>query len=272
VLTLNNPDPPFIAIPVFPSRYFRHQSIYINKHAGINSPADLKGKRIGVPEWQMTAPVWQRGILEEEYAVPYDSVGYFTGAVEPSTTRREEKFKLDLAPSVKIERIGQGKCLSEMLRTGEIDALYSATCPSSFSDKENVGFLFPNFKEVEAEYYKKTGIFPVMHVIAVKRSVYKENPWIIRSLIKAFGKALDIAYENIEARGALKVILPWLEDHLNETRAIFGEDRYWQDGLTEGNKRTLAKFLEYSYNQGLAKKKWKVEEIFAKEALEEFVI
>jgi 4,5-dihydroxyphthalate decarboxylase len=271
VLTLNQEDPPFIALPVFPSRYFRHQSIYINKHAGIKSASDLKGKKVGVPEWQMTAPVWQRGILEDEYGVPYNSPKYFTGAVEPSPTQRIEKLKLDVEGVVQIERIPQGKCLSEMLRTGEIDALYSATRPSSFSD-EDVDFLFPNFKAVEAAYYRKTSIFPIMHVIALKRSVYKANPWIVKSLTKAFAKSLDIAYDNIEQRGALKVMLPWLEDHLLETKEIFGEDRYWQDGLTGGNRRCLEKFLEYSYHQGLAKKKWAVEDIFAKEALEEFVV
>lgn len=125
-LTLNGPEPPFIALPVFPSRMFRHQSIYVNLKAGIQSPSDLAGRRIGTPEFQMTAPVWQRGILEDQYGLKYDSPQYFTGNVEPSAVERTEKIPLKLADSVKIERIPKGKCLAQMLADGEIDCLESA--------------------------------------------------------------------------------------------------------------------------------------------------
>jgi 4,5-dihydroxyphthalate decarboxylase len=218
----------------------------------------------------MTAPVWQRGIMEDEYGVPYDSPRYFTGAVEPSSTPRREKIKLDVGDNVSITAIERGQCLSEMLANGEIDALYSATAPSSLSDP-NVEYLFPDFKAVEADYYRRTKIFPIMHVIAIKRSVYNANPWIVKSLQKAFRRALEIAWEGLEERGSLRVMLPWLDDHVRETRKVFGKDRYWEDGL-EANRVCLEKFLEYSFKQGLAKKKWKVEDIFAKESLEDFVI
>ncbi|KAJ6497004.1 4,5-dihydroxyphthalate decarboxylase [Mycena vitilis] len=275
VLTLNGPEPPFIALPVFPSRMFRHQSIYVNLKAGIQSPADLAGRRIGTPEFQMTAPVWQRGILEDEYGLKYDSPQYFTGNVEPSTAEPKEKVPLKLAETVKINPIPKGKCLAQMLADGEIDALESATAPSTFGTHPDVGRLFPNAKQVEQEYFKRTGIFPIMHVIAVKRSVLKDNPWVARSLTKAFAESLEYAYDAIHERAALRYILPWMQFHVEETQAALcadGNDKWWQDGLTTQNVRTLDKFLEYSFKQGLAKKKWQVEELFAPGSLESFVV
>ncbi|KAJ7142180.1 4,5-dihydroxyphthalate decarboxylase [Mycena filopes] len=276
VLTLNSEDPPFIALPVFPSRFFRHQSIYVNTKAGITHPSQLAGRRVGTPEFQMTAPVWERGILEEEFGLKYDAPHYFTGNVEPSDVERKEKVPLNLADSVKIQAIPKGKCLAQMLADGEIDALESATAPSTFGKHPDVGRLFPNAMEVEQEYFKRTGIFPIMHVIVVKQAVLKENPWVARSLTKAFAASLEYAYSAIHERGALRYILPWLQFHVEETQTVMcadgGEQRWWQDGLTTQNRRTLDKFLEYSFNQGLAKKKWRVEELFAAGSLEGFVL
>ncbi|KAJ7109521.1 4,5-dihydroxyphthalate decarboxylase [Mycena epipterygia] len=275
VLTLNGPEPPFIALPVFPSRMFRHQSIYVNLKAGIKSPSDLTGRRIGTPEFQMTAPVWQRGILEDEYGLKYDSPQYLTGNVEPSAVERTEKVPLKLADSVQIGPIPKGKCLAQMLADGEIDALESATAPSTFGVHPDVGRLFPNAKEVEQEYFKRTGVFPIMHVIAVKRSVLKENPWVARSLTKAFASSLEYAYDAIHERAALRYILPWMQFHVEETQAALcldDNEKWWQDGLTPQNTRTLDKFLEYSFKQGLAKKKWEVKELFAPGSLDAFVV
>ncbi|EIM88379.1 4,5-dihydroxyphthalate decarboxylase [Stereum hirsutum FP-91666 SS1] len=275
VLTLEKPDPPFIALPVFPSRFFRHQSIYVNLRAGIKHPSELAGRRVGVPEFQMTAPVWERGILEDEYGLKYDAPEYYTGNVEPSTQERKEKVPLKLADSVKIQSIAKGKCLAQMLADGEIDALECATAPSTFGTHPDVGRLFPNAKEVEQEYFKRTGLFPIMHIIVVKRSIIKAHPWVARTLTKAFASSLDYAYTAIHERAALRYILPWLEFHVEETKAALcrdGENRWWQDGLTDQNRRTLDKFLEYSHNQGLSKRRWEVEDIFAKSSLEAFVV
>ncbi|KAJ7599555.1 4,5-dihydroxyphthalate decarboxylase [Mycena floridula] len=272
VLTLNSENPPFIALPVFPSRFFRHQSMYVNKKAGITHPSQLAGKRIGTPEFQMTAPVWERGILQDEYQLPYDAPIYLTGNIEPSTEERHEKVPLKLADSVKIQAIPRGKCLAQMLADGEIDAIQSATAPSTFGKHPGVARLFPNAMEVEKEYYKRTGIFPIMHVIAVKREIVEQNPWVARSLTKAFAESLEYAYDAIHERGALRYILPWMEFHVEETQKAFGQDRWWADGLTPQNEKTLDKFLEYSYTQGLAKKRWKPEEIFAESALHSFVV
>ncbi|OAA63412.1 4,5-dihydroxyphthalate decarboxylase [Niveomyces insectorum RCEF 264] len=274
VLTLNQENPPFIAIPVFPSRFFRHQSMYINANAGISKPQDLVGKRIGMPEYQLTATVWQRGIMEEDFGVPATSVHFFTGAIEPSDRVRHSKVAHTYPPGVRVDPIEPGKNLSQMLADGEIDAIFSATKPSTFDPSPNgvVTRLFPNFKEVEAEYYSRTGIFPIMHVVALKRSVYEANPWIAKTLTKAFGEALNLAYEPLRERAALRYMLPWLEDHVEETTALMGgQDRWWRDGFEE-NRHVLEKFLEYSHKQGLAKRLFKPEELFAPSSLETYVL
>ncbi|PVH72199.1 4,5-dihydroxyphthalate decarboxylase [Cadophora sp. DSE1049] len=272
VLTLNDENPKFIGIPVFPSRFFRHQSMYINLDANIKKPQDLKGRKIGIPEYQMTAAVWQRGIMEEDFGVPIESVEFFTGAIEPSEYERRSKIPHNLPPGVKVTQIRQGQNLGYMLADGEIDAIFSATKPSSFYTSTKVGYLFPNFKEAEAEYYQRTKILPIMHVIALKRSVYEANPWIAKALTKAFAIALEIGYDAQEERGALKYMLPWLESHVEETKRLMGGDtRWWKDGFEE-NKHVLSKFLDYHFHQGLSKRMFEPEELFARESLETFVL
>src|SRR4051812_23183178 len=162
-VSLNRPDKPFIAIPVFPSRFFRHSCIYVNSKSGIRQPKDLIGRKIGNPEYQMTAPVWIRGILQDEYGVPVDTQTYYTGGEEEPN--RPEKLKLDLPPSIKVQPIGEGKTLARMLREGEVDAFYTARMTSSYQagKLEPVRRLFENYIEIEQAYYRKTGIFPIMH-------------------------------------------------------------------------------------------------------------
>ena len=270
-MTLGFDHPPFIAIPVFASRVYRHQSIFINTKAGIKSPEDLKGKRVGIPEYQMTASVWERGIMKSEYGVPYDSMTYYTGASEPSAGKREEKIKLNLPDGIKVHTIEEGKNLSQMLQDGEIDALFTAHKPSSFMEHpDKVQRLFPNFKDVEKKYFKKTKIFPIMHVIVLRRDTYERYPWIAKSMQLAFAKSLDIAYEAISNTGSLRYMLPWLQDHLEETQDHMGE-RYWEDGCAE-NRHVLDQFLEYHYEQGLSKKRLSPEDLFAPNCLDNYVV
>ncbi|KAH6721853.1 4,5-dihydroxyphthalate decarboxylase [Leptodontidium sp. MPI-SDFR-AT-0119] len=272
VMTLNEENPRFIALPVFPSRFFRHQSMYINLDANIKKPQDLKGKKIGIPEYQMTAAVWQRGIMEEEFGVPIESVEFFTGAIEPSNTERHSKIPHTLPPGVKVIEIKKGQNLSQMLADGEIDAIFSATKPSSMHTSIKVGYLFPNFKEVEANYYQRFGIFPIMHVVALKRSVYDANPWIAKELTQAFVKSMELAYEPLEERAALRYMLPWLESHVEETKKLMGgSTRWWKDGFEE-NKHVLDKFLDYHFRQGLSKRRFQPQELFAPSTLETFVV
>lgn len=260
---------PFVAIPVFPSRFFRHSSIYVNGAAGIREPADLKGKRVGCPEYQMTAPVWIRGILSDEYGVKVDDVTYFTGGEE--SPNRSEKLKLDLPSNIRVERIGPDKTLSAMLRAGEIDALYTARKPSSYEGRSGkVRRLFEDFVEIERAYFRKTGIFPIMHTIAIRREVYEANRWIAQSLFKAFCEAQRRTYHDLQETAALKAMLPWLVAHVEEARRELGDD-YWSYGFQQ-NRKVLETFLRYSFEQGLSKRLLTPEEIFVPETMESFVI
>ena len=268
-VSLFREDQPFIAIPVFPSRFFRHSCIFVNADAGIKEPKDLIGKRIGVPEYQMTAPVWIRGILSDHYNVPVDSVTYYSGGEE--TPGRDEKLKLSLPANIKVEPIGPTKTLSQMLLDGEIDALHTARMPSSFlHGKGKVQRLFPNFMEVERDYYRKTKIFPIMHTLVIRRKLYEENRWIAQSLFKAFEQAQKISYEDLRETAALKTMMPWLLADMENVIREMGED-YWPYGL-ERNRETLQTFLRYHHEQGLSKRLLKPEELFAPETFEAFKI
>ncbi|MGE3245679.1 MAG: ABC transporter substrate-binding protein [Beijerinckiaceae bacterium] len=261
-------DPaPFIAIPVFPSRFFRHSCIFVSAKSGIKEPKDLIGKKIGVPEYQMTAPVWIRGILAEHYGVPVDSVTYYTGGEEEPG--RPEKQGISLPPNIKVEAIPDDKTLSQMLKDGEIDALHSARSPSTL-DGVHVKRLFPNYREVELEYYRKTKIFPTMHTIAIRRDVYEKNRWIAQSLFKAFCEAQQKTYHDLNQTAALKAMVPWLTHDIEEARREMGDD-YWAYGL-QPNYQVLEAFLRYHYEGGLSKRLLKPEELFAPETLEAFKI
>ena len=268
-VSLFSEQPPFIAIPVFPSRFFRHSCVYVNADANIRTPKDLIGKRIGTPEYQMTAPVWIRGILSEHYGVPVDSVTYYTGGEEEPG--RSEKIPLDLPPHIKVQPIGETQTLSAMLASGEIDALYTARMPSTFSlQRGAVQRLFSNYKEVEQEYYRKTRIFPIMHTVAIRRDVYEQNRWVAQSLYKAFVEAQRRTYEDLYMTAALKAMLPWLTSHVEETRALMGDD-FWAYGF-DSNRASLATFLRYHHEQGLSKRLLEPEELFAPETMQSFKI
>ena len=262
-------DPkPFVAIPVFPSRFFRHSSIYVSAKSGIRQPKDLIGKRVGNPEYQMTAPVWIRGILSDHYGVPVDGVTYVTGGEEEPG--RPEKLKLDLPSNIIVERIGEHQTLAQMLADGEIDALYTARKPSSFNGDGRVRRLFEDFVAVERAYYRSTGLFPIMHTVAIRREVYDQNRWIAQSLFKAFVEAQRLTYQDLGETAALKAMLPWLHAHVEETRREMGDD-FWPYGF-DNNRNTLETFLRYHHEQGLSKRRFEPEELFAPETLEAFKI
>jgi 4,5-dihydroxyphthalate decarboxylase len=260
---------PFVAIPVFPSRYFRHSCIFINRNCGIREPKDLIGKRVGNPEYQLTACVWIRGLLSDEYNVPVSSVTYFRGGEE--TPGRTEKQTVSLPAGIRLENIPETKTLSQMLRDGEIDAIYSPRTPSCVKEGHpNVGLLFEDYAAVERDYYKRTKIFPIMHTIVIRREVYEKDPWIAQSLYKAFVLAQREVYEDLFETAALKFMLPWLVRHAEETRDLMGKD-FWPYGF-EPNKEGLRTFLRYSYEQGLSKRVLSPEELFVPESLEAFKI
>jgi len=261
----------FIAIPVFPSRFFRHSCIYVNAKSGIREPRDLIGKKIGNPEYQMTAPVWIRGILQDEYGVGVDTQTYYQGG-EEEPVHRPEKLKLELPPNIKVAPIGEGQTLAGMLREGGIDALYTARMPSSYvaGKVDPVRRLFENYMEVEQAYYRKTRMFPIMHTVAIRREVYEQHPWVAMNLYKAFAQAQRESYEDLYVTAALKTSLPWLTRHVEDARALMGDD-FWPYGFAP-NRDTLATFLRYHHEQGLSRRLLKPEELFAPETLEKFVI
>jgi len=263
-------DPkPFIAIPVWPSRFFRHSSIYVNRQSGITEPRDLAGKRIGNPEYQMTAPVWIRGLLQDEYGVPVDSPTYVTGGEEEPG--RDEKLRLDLPPNIRVEPIGKTQTLSQMLADGEIAALQTARMPSTYLTRpDRVRRLFEDYPEAEKDYFRRTRIFPIMHTIAIRRELHEAHPWIAMSLYKAFAKAQKIAYDDLYQTAALKTMLPWLTAHVEEARRELGED-FWPYGF-HANRHVLDTFLRYHHEQGLSKRRLAPEELFAPETMEQFKI
>jgi 4,5-dihydroxyphthalate decarboxylase len=272
VLSLDRSGPgeaPFVALPAFPSRMFRHEALYCNADAGIESPEDLRGKVVGTPEYQLTACVWIRGILGDRYGVPFDSVEYRTGGQE--TPGRVEKASVDLPESLRISSIGGDRTLASMLAEGEIDALYSPRAPSPFvAGDPRVRRVFPDVAAAEKEYFAATGIFPIMHVVVVRRDVYDRRPWVAQSLYKALLAAKDEAYGRLYDTGALRFMVPWLIPQIEETRNLLGED-YWPYGL-EPNREALSTFLRYHHEQGLSKRLWTPEELFAPESLESAVI
>ena len=268
-VSLTKPERPFIAIPVFPSRFFRHSCIYVNAASGIREPKDLIGKRVGNPEYQMTAPVWIRGILADEYGVPIDAVTYRTGGEEEPG--RSEKLNLDLPANIKVERIGVAETLSAMLRDGAIDALYTARMPSSFRAGDGrVRRLFDDYVDVERDYYRRTHIFPIMHTVAIRREVYERDRWLAQSLYKAFCAAQRLTYADLDDTAALKVMLPWATAHVEDARREMGHD-FWPYGL-ERNRDTLSTFVRYHHEQGLSRRRLEPEELFAPETLESFRI
>jgi 4,5-dihydroxyphthalate decarboxylase len=268
-MSIARDQPAFIAIPVFPSRFFRHSCIFVSAKSAIRTPADLIGKRIGTPEYQMTAPVWIRGILQDDYGVDPASVEYFTGGEEEPG--RDEKLKLDLPSRFKITRIGPTQTLTRMIADGEIDAMHTARIPSTFRTRpDSVKRLFDNHVEVERAYYRKTGIFPIMHTVVIRRDVYRANPWVAQSLLKAFTEAKRKVYENLYTTSALITMLPWQIAQVEQVREEMGDD-WWPYGFA-ANRTVLDTFLRYHHEQGLSKRRLQPEELFAPETLEAFRI
>ncbi len=262
-------DGPFIAIPAFTSRAFRHNGIYVHAGSGITEPGDLRGRVVGLAEYQLTANVWIRGILAEHHGVPVESVRYRTGGLhEPG---RVAKVAHDPPPGVQIEPIPAGRTLADMLVTGEIDALYTPRIPRPFGENDpRVRRLFADPQRHEEQYYAATGIFPIMHVVVLRRDVYEARPWLAQSLYKAFEEARQAASRRMAETAASRYMLPWLYAEAERSRQLMGED-FWSYGLA-GNEAALGVFLRYSFDQGLARRMLAPAELFAPETRESYVI
>ena len=250
---------PFVAIPVMLSKIFRHDCIYVRPDAGINEPADLRGKRIGLPQYSSTAGVFIKGLMQHEYGVSPQEMTWFMGGQD--TPAPAPLVPLDLPADIHLEFIPEDKTLEGMLADGELDALFATYIPNLFlNGSPTIARLFPNFKEVEQDYYRRTGIFPIMHTVVIREDVHREHPWVAASLYDAFSQAKDLAVGGLYDTDALALTLPFLIDHLEESRRIFGSD-YWSYGV-ESNRPALEGLSQYVVDQGLAPRVVSMEELF----------
>lgn len=257
-------ESPYIAVPVFLSRAFRHSGFYIRTDKGIDGPADLRGRTVGVPEYQITAAVWQRGLLQDEYGVRPEEIAWRTGGIEQPG--REERAPWTPPAGVDVQRIPNDKTLSGMLAAGDLDCVIVPRAPSCFTQgAPGVGRLFPDFRAAEQAYFRKTGLHPIMHVLGVKQALVDQYPWLPNNLYKAFRTAKDMAVAALERTITLYVTLPWVGAELAATRDVLGPD-IWPYGV-EKNRADIEALMRYSHEQGLAEKILPVEDLFAASTL-----
>jgi 4,5-dihydroxyphthalate decarboxylase len=257
---------PFIAIPVFPSRTFRHRCIFVNTASGVERPEDLRGRRMGVPEYSMTAAVWLRGLFQHEYGVSPEEIHWVqAGEEEPG---RKDRVDFEMPAGVQLESKAD-RTLNQMIDSGEIDAMMSPRMPTCFvNGSPRVRRLFSNYKQAEMDYFRKTGLFPIMHVIVIRRAIYDAYPWVAQNLYKAFCSAKDLCMSELYDTNVLRVSLPWTTAEYEETRDLMTAE-YWPYGLPP-NRANLETLHSYLYEQGLIKQKLNLDELFARETLDAF--
>jgi 4,5-dihydroxyphthalate decarboxylase len=260
---------PATAIPVFPSRAFRHNGIYVNAASGIETPQDLAGRVIGIPEYQLTAIVWIRGILAEHYGVPLASGQFRTGGLD--NPGRVEKQQVSLPAGVDVQAIPAHRTLSEMLVAGEIDAVYCPRTPRPFAEgRPQVRRLFADPRAEEERYFAQTGIFPIMHTVVLRHDVYERHRWLAQSLFKAFEQARAQTADRLGEVAASPSMIPWLYDEVERTRRLMGQD-FWTYGLGP-NAEVLATFLRYARDQGLLDRDLDPADLFVPETHASYVI
>jgi 4,5-dihydroxyphthalate decarboxylase len=259
----------YVAIPLFPSRCFRHGFVFVNSNSGITRPEDMKGKIMGVPEYSMTAALWLRGLFEHDYGVPPGAMRWRVGGIEQPN--RADRMSVPVDAEVEIEPIPAGKSLNGMLEAGEIDALMSPRIPSAFRGKHpDVVRLFPNYHADERAWYVRTGMVPIMHTVVIKRTLYDREPWIAMNLLKAFRESTRRCIERMLDINAIPYSLPWYLPAIEETLEVLGED-FWPEGL-QRNWPTVAVLMQYAREQGLIDRLFAPEELFASNTLTEFRI
>jgi 4,5-dihydroxyphthalate decarboxylase len=250
---------PFVAIPVFPSRAFRHGAITINERLGIRAPNDLEGRRIGVPLYSMTAAVWIRAHLQHDYGVDLSTVTWVEGSMD-SAAKYGNPNVMPLATPVRIEAARPGASLGDLLEGGEIAAAIGTGVPAAIKRSPDLRRLFPDYRIVERDYFLRTGIFPIMHLVAIRREVYEAHPFVAKSLYDAFCKSKAVAMARMRDTIALRYMLPWLPAHVEDTEDVFGQDA-WPYGV-DANRPTLEALMAYLAEQGLTERPTKIEDIF----------
>ncbi|WP_428529713.1 ABC transporter substrate-binding protein [Pseudorhodoplanes sp.] len=254
---------PYVGVPAFLSRCFRHTCLYVRTDR-IKRPEDLKGKRMGVPEYQLTAMVWARALLEDDFGVKPSDITWIRGGI--AHAGRPEKIKLNLPKDVKLEVAPEGKTISGMLASGEIDAFMAPRAPALPPDTPNVGWLFPDPEAAAREYYKRTKIFPIMHIVGVRKTLAAKHPWLPAAAFKAFEQSKSAAVERLQDVSAVKVTLPFIEERIRQAQALMGED-YWSYGVP-ANRHVLETFFRHHHAQGLSSKLVTPEDLFHPTTLE----
>jgi 4,5-dihydroxyphthalate decarboxylase len=258
-------DCPYIAIPAFPARKFRHSGVFINKRSGIRKPKDLKGKRVGTPEYQVTAVTWVRGVLEDEYGVKPNDVDWRWGGLEQAG--RTQKTHFVPPKGLSLEAIPAGKTLQQMLADNELDAVIAPRSPTCYvKGHPDVTRLWPDFIKTEQDYFRNSGIFPIMHLVGIHKKLVTENKWLPDSVFKAFEQAKAMAYQEVAYDNSPRATNPWMEAYTAQAKALMGDD-FWPYGLDE-NRKTVEAFLRYHFDQGLASRRLAAEEIFVPSTLE----
>jgi 4,5-dihydroxyphthalate decarboxylase len=249
---------PYIAVPAFVSRAFRHTAIYVRTDR-VKKPEDLKGRRVGLPEYQLTANVWARALLEDDYGVKPSDIHWIRGGIEEAG--RPEKLAIKLPPGVRLDNAPDGATISGLLEAGEIDG-FIAPRPPTLVEKghPNIGWLFPDPVAAAKDYYKRTGLFPIMHVVGIRRTLAEKHPWLPGAVFKAFEQAKAAGLEKLSDTSATKVTLPFVEEALKNARELMGED-YWSYGV-EKNRKVLDYFLGQHHAQGLSSRRVSVDELF----------
>jgi 4,5-dihydroxyphthalate decarboxylase len=258
MIALANDDRRFVALPVFPSRVFRHSYVWVNTHAGIHRPRDLKGKRVGIADYAMTALLFTRGFLTHEYGVRPEDIHWFR--------RRREHVSISAPEGIRIDNIGKDETLDDLLEHGKIDAVALTRAPRGFvQGSPNIRRLFSDARSTEAEYYRQTKIFPIMHMVVMRRAVYERQPSVAVELAKAFQAAKEQSYDRLEENA---LALPWLNLDLEFAKQVMGRDVYAYG--VNASLPTLEAATLYSHEQGLTRRKLEVSELFAPETLDLF--
>ena len=257
---MSQPNPPIVGIPVFPSRVFRQSGVFVNRKGKVKKAADLKGKRIGIPEWSQTATIYMRGWLQHDLGAPLTGIKWFrSGINEPG---RIEVGTYKYPKGITITQVTD-RSLAQMLVDGDLDAVFTAHPPRLFEEGHpDIVRLFPDYQKVEQEYFEKTGVYPIMHTVAVKREVYEKHPWVLGNLMNAFEEAKQRSVHRITEMTASQIAVPWGPDFaLRTAKKIFGDKGYWPYGI-EANRTTIATFLQFCYEQGVCHKKMKPEDLY----------
>lgn len=256
-------DSGYVGIPVFPSRAFRHNSVYVRSDR-VRRPEDLRGRRVGLPEYQITAAVWVRAFLEDDFGVKPADITWVRGGTE-TPAGRDEKVALTLPDDVRVEPAPPGKSLAQLLDEGAIDGFHAPQRPSCAATNPNVGRLFPDARAAAMDYYRRTRVFPIMHLVGIRRTLAERHPWLAMSLVKAFVAAKAAVIAKHDENGTLKATLPFVEDALAEARELMGPD-FWPYGVA-ANRAQLDVFLDHHHRQGLSARRVAVDELFCASTL-----